>query len=285
VTFTDATIRVNDVDLYYQLTGSGDPLVLVHGGWTDAGAWQLVGPQLAGSFQVLTYDRRGHSRSQHPTAPAPRRTHEDDLAALIEAFDLAPAYLVGTSYGASISLGLAARRPDLVRGVFAHEPALLGVLTRTSKLRSMAAEARASLHTVGQTLATGDIEAGTSRFVEQVLGPGMWQQLPAGMRRTFLANAPTFLDMLHDPTWADLDAAALSGRRWPTQLTDGGRSPRWLPTIVTELAHAMGSAQRHTFTAAGHSPHLTSPDEYVRTVADFAHPQRPDTRQPAVTTG
>jgi pimeloyl-ACP methyl ester carboxylesterase len=271
------------VDLYYELTGSGHPLVLVHGGWTDARAWQFVGPALAESFQVLAYDRRGQSRSQRPAAPAPRHTHEADLAALIEAFDLAPAYQVGTSYGGSISLGLAARRPDLVRGVFAHEPALPGVLTRNSELRSTAGEVRAGLAAVGQVLATGEVETGTSRFVEATLGPGMCQRLPAGMRHAFMANAPTFLDMLDNPAWADLDPGALSGRSCPVRLTDGGQSPRWPPTIAIEIARAMGGVERHTFADAGHSPHLTSPDEFVPTVADFVHSSgRRDTRPPAV---
>jgi len=281
VTLTEATVRANGVDLYCELGGSGDPLVLVHGGWTDATAWQFVGPPLAASFRVLAYDRRGHSRSARPAQHASRRTNEDDLAALVEAFDLAPAYLVGTSYGASISLGLAARRPDLVRGVFAHEPVLLSVLAR-----SAADEVRAGLGTVRQILATGDLEAGTSRFVEATLGTGMWRRLPAGMRRTFMNNAPTFVDMLDDPAWADLDTEALADRPWPARLTDGGQSPRWLSSIVTELARAMGEVTRHTFADAGHSPHLTSPDEFVRAVADFARTaERRAAHQPTVTAG
>jgi pimeloyl-ACP methyl ester carboxylesterase len=168
--------------------------------------------------------------------------------------------------------------------VFAHEPALPGLLTRTGGLRSTAAEIRASLDAVGHILAAGDIEAGTSQFVEGMLGSGMWQRLPAGMRRTFMANAPTFLDMLEDPAWADLNAGALPGRCWPARLTDGGQSPPWLPTIVTELARAMGDVERYTFADAGHSPHLTSPDEFVHTVTDFARPERRDTGQPALLT-
>jgi pimeloyl-ACP methyl ester carboxylesterase len=270
VAFTDSTVRANGVDLYCELTGDGEPLVLGHGGWTDAGAWQFVAPRLAGSFQVLAYDRRAHSRSGRPAGRWLRRAEEDDLAALIEALGLAPAHLVGTSYGASISLGLASRRPELVRSVFAHEPALVGILEASAELRPMAAEVRALLEAVARMLRAGDIEAGTSRFVEGVLGPGMWQQLPATMRRTFMANAPAYVDMLGDAGWADLDVAALPGRTWPLCLTDGGRSPRWLPTIVATLARAIGGVDRHTFEGAGHSPHLTAPDEFVRTVTDFA---------------
>jgi pimeloyl-ACP methyl ester carboxylesterase len=61
-----STARVNGVSLHYELTGAGDPLVLVHGSWGDHHNWDPVVPALAESFQVLTYDRRGHSQSERP---------------------------------------------------------------------------------------------------------------------------------------------------------------------------------------------------------------------------
>lgn len=120
--------RINDIELHYELTGEGDDtVVLVHGGWTDHLSWQFVVPALAERHRVVAYDRRGHSRSDRSTTPASRRLDEADLAALIETLDLGAVNLVGNSYGGSISLGLAARRPDLVRCVAAHEPPLLDV--------------------------------------------------------------------------------------------------------------------------------------------------------------
>ena len=50
---------VNVSRLFYELSGSGDPLMLVHGSWVDHKDWQLVVPSLKKSFRVLTYDRRG----------------------------------------------------------------------------------------------------------------------------------------------------------------------------------------------------------------------------------
>src|SRR5687767_4774127 len=82
----------NGAGLYYELSGEGAPVVLVHGGWIDAMTWELVVPAFAQHYQVLTYDRRGHSRSQRPGAGS-RRHDEDDLIALLEALDLAPAHL------------------------------------------------------------------------------------------------------------------------------------------------------------------------------------------------
>jgi len=96
--------RVNGAKLFYELNGSGDPLVLVHGSWVDHKDWQLVVPHLARSFRVLTYDRRGHSLSERPLGQGSRREDEEDLAALMEALDLAPAHVAANSFGGSIAV-------------------------------------------------------------------------------------------------------------------------------------------------------------------------------------
>jgi pimeloyl-ACP methyl ester carboxylesterase len=62
--------RVNGVELYYGLSGSGEPLVLVHGSWGDHHNWDPVTAALAESFRVFAYDRRGDSASERPAAQA-----------------------------------------------------------------------------------------------------------------------------------------------------------------------------------------------------------------------
>jgi pimeloyl-ACP methyl ester carboxylesterase len=53
--------KANGIGLYYELKGSGEPVVLVHGSWGDATSWRFVVTGLAERFRVLAYDRRGHS--------------------------------------------------------------------------------------------------------------------------------------------------------------------------------------------------------------------------------
>jgi pimeloyl-ACP methyl ester carboxylesterase len=103
-------IDIDGVRLHVEQQGTGDPIVLVHGSWDDARAWQLVAPLLAETHRVITYDRRGHTRSEGLDAVLTRRRHEDDLAAIIERLAGGRAHVVGNSYGGLITLGLAARR-------------------------------------------------------------------------------------------------------------------------------------------------------------------------------
>jgi pimeloyl-ACP methyl ester carboxylesterase len=273
-------IQVNDVELYYEESGAGDPLVLVHGGWGDHHVWDAVAPTLAESFQVVTYDRRGHSRSERPSGQGSRREDEDDLAALVEALDCAPAHLVGNSWGGSTVIGLAARRPDLFRSVSAHEPPLMSLVGGDPEVGPLIQDVQTTIRRVLDQLRDGDIEGGSRRFVEEVaLGPGAWDLLPVELRETSMNNAPTFVDDMGDPHWSDVDLPGLARLSLPTLLTQGDQSPRFFLEIIAELARVIGEAEVHTFAGAGHAPHLTNPEDYVAVIGEFAA----RTREPVAT--
>ena len=119
--------EVNGVRLMVEESGSGDTVVLVHGSWDDRQVWTLIEEDLAKRSRVVSYDRRGHTGSDDGSDPGTRRDDEDDLASLIETLGVAPANVVGSSFGASIALGLATRRPELFRTLCAHEPPLLSL--------------------------------------------------------------------------------------------------------------------------------------------------------------
>src|ERR1051325_6227873 len=99
------TDKINTIKIFWELTGNkGDALVLVHGSWGDHHNWDIVAGELSKTFRVVTYDRRGHSQSERLTGQGYVTEDVDDLVALIEQFDLAPAHIVGNSFGAAIVL-------------------------------------------------------------------------------------------------------------------------------------------------------------------------------------
>ena len=273
---TERLVEVDGGVLSCTVAGAGEPLVLVHGGLTDHRSWLLVAPGLSESFLVVAYDRRGHSRSRQ-AGDGPRSRHEDDLAAVIEAFDLGPAHVAGSSYGASIALGLASQSPELVRSLVAHEPPLFGI-DGSTMFEPVARDIEARLFGVAQQIRAGDLLGGVARFIDEVtLGPGMWERLPDEVRQTMVDNAPTFLETIDDPRWADLDVERLSRRSVPLLLTDGERSPAALRMVVSELAGLLsvaGGVERRTFSGAGHVPQLTHPEQYVETVRAFLRGDR-----------
>ena len=271
-----ATANINGVELFYELSGTGEvPLVLVHGSWVSHHSWDLVLPSLAESFRVLAYDRRGHSESQRPTGQGSVREDAADLATLIEHLGLAPAWVAGNSFGASIILRLAGERPDLFRGFIAHEPPLFSLLVEDRAVAPMLEEVGGTIAAIVERIASGDYAGAAEQFVETVaLGPGSWVQLPPEFQQTLIENAPTFLDETNDPEYFDFDLQWIRGFSQPALLTLGDQSPPTFGPVVAKLAEALPRVEVLTFPDAGHIPHVTDPDAYVESIIAFTrkHP-------------
>ncbi|HEX5923303.1 MAG TPA: alpha/beta hydrolase [Baekduia sp.] len=259
-----AELEANGVRLYYELYGSGEPLALVHGAWADATFWQSVVPGLAESFRVLVYDRRGHSRSERPDAQGSVDEDGDDLAALLEALDLAPAHVATNSAGGNVALRLAMRRPDVFRLLCCHEPPLWGLLEDDSESQEMLQQSSRGVEDVGRRIAEGDHEGAARQFVELVLGPGAWEnELPPEIRAIYVLNAPTFLDDLRDPTFVTIDETALARLEIPVCLTQGSESPPLFARAIDQLVKLISRATRETIEGAAHLPELQAPERYV----------------------
>lgn len=106
--------RAGDVTLYYEVHGSGEPLVLIPGLGSDTRLFSTVVPRLAERNRVVVLDPRGGGRSDKPSGPYSIGQMVDDVAGLMCALGLARAHVMGYSMGGKIALELAAEHPDLV---------------------------------------------------------------------------------------------------------------------------------------------------------------------------
>ena len=118
------TLKVPGATLYYESWGHGPMLLIIPGGPQDAGVFADLARALADRYTVVAYDPRGNSRSTFDGAiqPLDLDIQADDAAALIDALGQGTAYVMGTSGGAHIGLNLAARYPEKVKAIVAHEP-------------------------------------------------------------------------------------------------------------------------------------------------------------------
>lgn len=120
------TLRVPGATLSYEVCGRGPLLLLIPGGGNDRIVFHEIVNDLADQYTVVTYDRRGLSRSQldNPNEEQHVEVHSDDAHRLLKALgsDYEPAYVFGSSGGAIIGLDLVARHPGQVYTLIAHEP-------------------------------------------------------------------------------------------------------------------------------------------------------------------
>jgi pimeloyl-ACP methyl ester carboxylesterase len=111
------TARVNDIDIYYEVHGTGPPLLLIMGLGANATAWEMQITELRRQFQVIAYDNRGAGRSDKPDEPYSMCQMADDAAGLLDALGIVSAHVFGMSMGGMIAQELVLRHPDRVRAL------------------------------------------------------------------------------------------------------------------------------------------------------------------------
>jgi len=100
---------------WHEVSGDGDPLVLLHGGFVGASSFYAQTPALVeAGYRVHVPERRGHAHTPDVVGPLSYSVMADDMVAYLEQEVGAPAHLVGWSDGAVVALLIARRRPDLV---------------------------------------------------------------------------------------------------------------------------------------------------------------------------
>jgi pimeloyl-ACP methyl ester carboxylesterase len=261
----------DETRLHYELTGAGEPLFLVHGSWVDGGVWEAVVPLLASRFEVVTYDRRGHSRSSCPPGQGSIREDVEDLAALIDGLGMAPAHVAGASLGGSIVLRLAASHPALLRSIAVHEPPLFELIDAERDGFPEMAELRARLAAVAARLEAGDDEGAARQYHEQLAGPSDgWARLSPADRRMRVINAPTYLDQCLDPEALEIDLNSLEAFQGPALVTYGDLRPPLFRRIAQMVVAALPAAHEVEIPGTAHNPQVTHPDAYARVLTEFA---------------
>ncbi len=112
-------VEVNGTRLYYQQSGTGPDVVLIHAVTSNQAVWVFTGlvEALAADFRVTSYDMRGHGFSARPPAGYTSAVMAEDLRCLHAALGLSPALLVGHSFGGVVGIHAASLAPEFVAGI------------------------------------------------------------------------------------------------------------------------------------------------------------------------
>lgn len=108
-------VSAGELPTYYEVQGTGDPLVILHGGFSTVDTFSEFTPLLSPRYRTYSPERRAHGRMPDPGGPLTFEIMADDTIAFIDAIGTGPVHLVGWSDGGNVAMIVAVRRPDLVR--------------------------------------------------------------------------------------------------------------------------------------------------------------------------
>jgi pimeloyl-ACP methyl ester carboxylesterase len=236
---------VNGVRLYYEEHGSGDPILCIHGTSSSALVWRGAAIEaLARLGRTILYDRRGCTRSERPE---PYETsvaqHADDGAALLDALGAGSAVVIGRSYGGGVAVGLALRRPDLVRALVLLEA---GDVTIDGEEAAWEAAMRAAVEDAAATDPAGAAKA----MFDSVLGAAVWPSLPEELRGLFAMNSPAVIAEVRGAR-LEVDALDLARIDVPTLIVSAAASSAAFRRVSELLASGIPGA-RTTVVEGGH---------------------------------
>lgn len=246
------------ISVSYERYGSGPPLVLVHGGFSDHRTnWELVKPLLEKEFTVYAVARRG--RGETDATQGHGLVDEGmDVASVIRSIG-EPVFLLGHSYGGQTALAAAARVQDRVRKLVLYEPPSPHALNTEilARLEELADAGR------WEDFAVTFFRDGLLVPVEeldQLRATEIWPPI--------VADAPATLGDLRALRGYDFDPARFRELRFPVLLQAGSESPRHL-YVTDALAAFLPDVRIEDLPGQAHEGMTTAPEMYAESVARF----------------
>lgn len=241
-------------------SGSGTPLLLVHGTTADHSRWAAIAPRFEQYFSVCMMDRRGRGGSTDSDEYDLMREAED-VAAVVEAIG-EPLYVLGHSYGAVCCLE-AALLTDNMRRMILYEPPI------PTGLPMYPPDAPQRMQTL---IDNGDLETALELFMREIVqmpddNLAVYRQSPAWQVRVQLA--PTIpRELAIDRTYS-FDRSKFAKLHLPTRLLLGGDSPPLFRQATQTVATALVNSAVVTLTGQQHIAMDTNPDLFVDEVLQF----------------
>lgn len=280
-------IEINGTSLEYIEQGAGQSVVLVHPSLSDKRTWTGQLEAFGAKYRTVAYSRR----YAPPNEDIPdgvdddMMVHVEDLVFLIKALDLAPAHLVGNSFGAYICLLLARDHPKLVQTLTICEPPLLPLLDLSnppspSQMFGLLVRAPRTFFAVAQigikslqpainAFKKGNDEEGWQTFAKGILGVQRFNSMPEERKQQARDNVKTLRAQLLGagfPPFSEADAHSISV---PTLLVNGENSLAFFDRVADRLQKCISIVEREQIQGASHLMYEDQPESFNRVVLDF----------------
>ena len=110
-------LEIDRIKLNYQISGYGDPLLLIHGLGSSGRDWELQVEYFSRYYKVIRFDLRGHGKSSKPPGPYSMKLFGEDSARLLSNLDCSPAHILGISLGGMVAFQMGIDHPEVVRSL------------------------------------------------------------------------------------------------------------------------------------------------------------------------
>ncbi len=259
-------VLANGSRIAYGQSGSGPPLVLVHGSPAEGRAWSRVARHLD-AFRMLTPDLPGYGGSDPLPNGGGTAAMAEAVAAVIDAAG-APVWLAGHSYGGNVALHAALMRRARMRGLVLLEPVFFRGLALTGE-HAVLDPAQSHFADYVRHVEGGDNGA-VSRMIDFWFGVGAFPQLPAPVRAYLEKSAARNAADVKSAISENLGADALAAFAVPTLIAYGERSPATVPAIARALARLLPQAMTASIPGATHAMLDTHPEVVAAMIGQIA---------------
>jgi len=236
---------LNGVQIYFEVHGTGDPLLLLHGFSGSSQDWKKLSTQWDANFQMIVPDLRGHGRSSVLSKPFRHQDAAADIFALLDHLKIGTCSGLGMSAGGNILLHMAIQQPERVKA-----------MVLVSATPYFPAQARAIMRQYADNLPATQFE------VLRRSHPGGDAQVNA-----ILASTRAFADSYDDMNFTPPCLSTIQAR---TLIVQGDRDPLYPVELSVEMAKAIPCASLWIVPNSGHGPVIGERwDEFLKTAAQF----------------
>src|SRR3990170_1811875 len=266
--------QVNGVELWYQVTGEGEPVVQIHGAGFGHFNFAPATPELSKHFRGVDHDLRGYGQSDRPVQDYDMEVWADDLAGLMDALDIPEAHIHGTSMGGMIAIAFAGKYPERTTSVVINcAAAKLGVSGRLI-FKNWVDIARMDPDGPGSRLLAELItwQALSRRFLEEQDATELATLIQTILRdsnrtEVFTAACQAMCDMDLRPWLGRITSPALVLGGDEDVMTPWDQGPDGAGQEA--IYQGIANAEKHVVRGANHSTVFDSTDEHNRVVIDF----------------
>ncbi len=270
MTSESGTLETNGARIYYEVDGSGDPVVLIHAGVANLRMWDEQVPALGDAYRVIRYDTRGYGQT---VTDAVEFSNRADIAALLDHLGEASAHVLGLSRGGSIALDFAIESPERVRSLVVAAGGVGGYESPDESPAETFEEAE-KLWVAHNWEALADWE--TAFWAD---GPGQPPDRvdPTVRERVHAWVLSNYRALKEEGTPQPLDPPAvgrLGELRVPLLVILGTLDEPGTSESMRHLAGAVPGARLEVFEGSAHMLNLEQPDRFNRVLRDFLDASR-----------